>query len=574
MMLALLVIVPLAGGFLAWFLDRWDPRWSRWTSLAASLGGFGLTLGIWARHFAGSTAVPSGRWLAQTDVAWIPQLNIRFHLAVDGLSLIMLMLTFVLTALAVMASWKGVTARVGFFHFHLMWAAAALAGVFLALDLVLFYFFFEMMLVPLYFLIALWGHERRVRAAVKFFIYTQAAGLLMLVASIGLYFIHGRATGSYTFDYLQLLGTSLSSRAGFWLMLGFFVAFAVKLPAIPLHSWLPDAHTEAPTAGSVILAGLLIKVGAYGMLRFMFPLFPHASFRFASVGMALGVAGILYGGLLAFAQTDLKRLVAYTSVSHMGFVLLGIFAWNELSLQGVILQIVCHAFSTGGLFIIVGALEERLGTRDLTKMGGLWALVPRFGGSTMILAMAALGLPALGNFVAEFLILLGTYRVSPPAAIIASVGLVLATVYSLWMIQRVFHGRLAPEAARSVAQSRADASPASMQQRRAAGRPSGAASKTSPGRRMPDLSAREIAMMAVCVIVILWLGLYPQTFIRTAKPTVDSLQQLAIPATSTTVPTAVTISARGTRAAAVPLGGEATNLTKEASSKSLFEAKR
>ena len=500
MILALLIIIPLAGGFLAWILGNRHPRWARLTALAFSLGGLGLTLAIWARHFLGSPAVAVGSWVEQIDAPWIPQLGIRFHLAVDGLSLIMLMLTFALTALAVAASWKGVTSRVGFFHFHIMWAAAGLAGVFMALDLVLFYFFFELMLVPLYFLIVIWGHERRVNAAVKFFIFTQAAGLLMLVAIVGLYFVHGRATGSYTFDYLQLLGTSLSSRAEFWLMLGFFLAFAVKLPAIPLHSWLPDAHTEAPTAGSVILAGLLIKVGAYGMLRFMFPLFPQASSHFANIGMALGVAGILYGALLAFAQSDLKRLVAYTSVSHMGFVLLGVFAWNELALHGVILQIVCHAFSTGGLFIVVGALEERLGTRDLRRLGGLWASIPRFGGVSMFLAMAALGLPALGNFVAEVLILLGTYQVSPPAAIVASVGLVLATIYALWMIQRVFHGSPAPQEADS----------------------------PSSGRRLTDLSAREIGMMAVCVIVVLWLGLYPQTFIRTAQPTVDSLRQLTV----------------------------------------------
>jgi len=500
MMLALLVIIPLAGGFLAWILGHWDPRWSRWTALASSLAGLGLASAIWARHLGESSAVTTGAWVEEVDVAWIPQLGVRFHLAVDGLSLIMLMLTFALTALAVASSWKGITARVGMFHFHIMWAAAGLAGVFMALDLFLFYFFFEMMLVPVYFLIALWGHERRVKAAVKFFIFTQAAGLLMLVAIIGLYFIHGRATGSYTFNYVQLLGTSLSSRAGFWLMLGFFLAFAVKLPAPPLHSWLPDAHTQAPTAGSVILAGLLIKVGAYGMMRFMFPLFPDASLRFANIGMALGVVGILYGALLAFAQTDLKRLVAYTSISHMGFVIVGVFAWNELALQGVILQIVCHAFSTGGLFMMAGALEERLGTRDMTEMGGLWALLPRFGGVSMVLSMAALGLPALGNFVAEFLILAGTYRVNRPVAIIASLGLILATVYALWMIQKVFHGRAVPDDAHLA----------------------------SHGRRLADLSAREIAMMAACVIVVLWLGLYPQTFIRTSKPAVDSLQQLTI----------------------------------------------
>jgi NADH-quinone oxidoreductase subunit M len=380
-----------------------------------------------------------------------------------------------------------------------MWTAAGLAGVFMALDLFLFYFFFEMMLVPLYFLIAIWGHENRLRAAVKFFIYTQASGLLMLIAILGLYFVHGRNTGVYTFDYLQLLGGALSSQESLWLMLGFFAAFAVKLPVIPLHGWLPDAHSQAPTAGSVDLAGLVIKVGAFGMMRFMFPLFPESSFDLSGVGMALGVAGILYGAVMAFSQTDLKRLVAYTSVSHMGFVLLGIFAWNGLALQGVVLQIVCHGLSTGGLFILVGALDERLGTRDLAKMGGFWGIWPRMGGVGMFLAMAALGLPALGNFLADFLILLGAYQVNRPAAIIASVGLVFSTVYALWFVQKVFHG------------------------------PDPPTDRSSNRPLWGDLDRREIVMMAVVLVVILWLGLYPQTFVRTMTQTSDSLLQLAVP---------------------------------------------
>ena len=251
--------------------------------------------------------------------------------------------------------------------------------MFTALDLFLFYFLFEMMLVPMYFLIAMWGHERRVYAAVKFFLFTQIGGLLMLVSILALYVIHGRQTGVYTFDYLQLLGTHLSLATATWLMLGFFAAFAVKLPAVPLHTWLPDAHTQAPTAGSLVLAGLLIKIGAYGMIRFMVPLFPQAAFRAAPVFMGLAVLGILYGAVLAFAQHDLKRLVAYTSVSHMGFVLLAIFAWNTLALQGAVLEIVCHAFSTGALFAIVGLMQERLHTRDMDKMGGLWLTAPAPG---------------------------------------------------------------------------------------------------------------------------------------------------------------------------------------------------
>ncbi len=525
MTLVLLIAIPLAGGLLAWLLSRWSEQWPRWTALATSAAGFGLALSVWVRHFTGGAVPGSGRWLEQIDAAWIPSAGIHFHLAVDGLSLIMLMLTFALIALSVAASWRGIRRRVGLFHFHLMWAGAGLAGVFMALDLLLFYFFFELMLVPLYFLIALWGHEHRVKAAYKFFIYTQASGLLMLVAILGLYFVHGRESGLYTFDYLQLLDTNLSPQAGMWLMLGFFAAFAVKLPAIPLHSWLPDAHAEAPTAGSVILAGLLIKVGAYGMLRFMVPLFPEASLRLADLGMALAVAGVLYGAFMAFAQTDLKRLVAYTSISHMGFVLLGVFVWNELALQGVMLQIICHAFSTGGLFIVAGALEERLGTRDLARMGGLWAQLPRFGGVTMFLAMAALGLPGLGNFIAEFLILLGAYKVSPPAAITAAVGLVLATVYALWLVQRVFHG----PGARSLATERHEEN--NVADAGGTGR-----ARVKQSDRFADLSLREIVMMATVVIVILWLGLYPQTLIRTVKHGVDPLlQPSSLPVAAQTV---------------------------------------
>jgi NADH-quinone oxidoreductase subunit M len=373
-----------------------------------------------------------------------------------------------------------------------MWAAAALVGVFTALDLFLFYLFFEMMLVPFFFLIALWGHERRRRSALKFFIYTQAGGMLMLVSLVALYFLHGRESGLYTFEYLDLLGTPLSSGEAVLLVLGFFVAFAVKLPALPLHGWLPDAHSQANTAGSVMLAGLLIKVGAYGMLRFLWPLLPGAFFHLRYVAMGLGVAGILYGAVLAFAQTDLKRMVAYTSVSHMGFVLLGIAAWNDLALQGVVLQIVCHAFSTGGLFLVAGMVEERVGTRELGGMGGLWARLPVLGGFGMFLAMAAMGLPGLGNFVAEFLVLLGTFPVSAPAAIVASLGLVVSTVYAVWMVQRVFHGPEAPGTAR-------------------------------PSGWRPQLSPREIVMLGIAIVVILWLGLYPQALVRTMNSTTDLL---------------------------------------------------
>ena len=303
-----------------------------------------------------------------------------------------------------------------------MWVLAGIVGVFLAVDLFLFYFAWELMLIPMYFLIVIWGHERRVYAAMKFFLFTQFSGLLMLIAILALYFIHHQATGVYTFEYSELLGTQLSPGAELWIMLGFFVAFAVKLPVVPLHTWLPDAHTEAPTAGSVILAGLLLKTGAYGLLRFVIPLFPHAAHEFTPVALVLAVIGIVYGAVMAFSQTDLKRLVAYTSVSHLGFVLLGIFSWNPLALQGAIMTMICHGLSTGALFILVGGLQERIHTRDLERMGGLWTVAPRLSGAALFFSLASLGLPGLGDFVGEFLVLLGSYKISVTITVVASLG--------------------------------------------------------------------------------------------------------------------------------------------------------
>jgi NADH-quinone oxidoreductase subunit M len=285
-----------------------------------------------------------------------------------------------------------------------------------------------------------------------------------------------------------------------WLMLGFFIAFAVKLPVVPVHTWLPDAHTEAPTAGSVILAGLLLKTGAYGLLRFVLPLFPDAARAFAPVAMTLGVIGILYGAVLAFAQTDLKRLVAYTSISHLGFVLLGVFALNELALQGAVMQMLCHGISTGALFILAGALQERIHTRDMDNMGGLWAAAPRTGGAALFFALASLGLPGLGNFVGEFLVLIGTYRVSIVLTAIAALGLIVATIYSLWIIQRVFYG------------------------------------EKKANIVFADLSAREMIVMLAMVVSLVWLGLYPQTVLTTARYSLNRLQRNAAAQTELPVP--------------------------------------
>jgi NADH-quinone oxidoreductase subunit M len=495
------ILIPAVAAPVAWLLGRARPALARWTAVAGTAAPLALLAGQWtanagalrasfAAHAAGPAGLVQGSWLAHLKVPWIEPFGISFFLAEDGLTLIVLGLTFALGLFAVLSSWRSVGERTGLFHFMILWTVAALAGVFLSFDLFLFYFFFEMMLIPMYFVIAVWGHERRVYAATKFFIFTQVSGLLMLVAIVALYFIHGRATGDYTFDFTRLLGTPMGSSTAMLLMLGFFAAFAVKLPVFPLHTWLPDAHTEAPTAGSVILAGVLIKIGAYGMIRFMVPLFPQAVHDFRTPAMVLAVIGIIYGAVMAYAQSDLKRLIAYTSVSHMGFVLLGIFAWNTLALQGVILQLVCHALSTGALFIMVGGLQDRIHTRDLGKMGGLWQVAPRMGGTAMFFALASLGLPGLGNFVAEFLILVGTWRVSPWAAVLGAVGLVFATVYALWMMQRAFQG------------------------------------EETHGWRFADLTKREVGMFAAMIAALVALGFYPQPLIVTARQTVVGLEQV------------------------------------------------
>ena len=481
MILLWLIIIPLMGGLAAWILGRNNSSWARWISLASLVADCFLLLSLWLT--AGTPPVlEHGLWLIELNRPWIPQFGISLHLAVDGLSLVLIALTLFLGIISLICSWTEIRERVGFFHLNLLLILAGILGVFLALDLFLFYFFWELMLIPMYFLISIWGHENRVYASIKFFLFTQAGGLLMHLSILALYFIHGRATGNYTFDYALLLGTPLSSTAAFWIMLGFLIAFIVKLPVVPFHPWLPDAHTEAPTAGSVILAGLLLKTGAYGLLRFVLPLFPDAAASISQVMPVLAVIGIIYGAVLAFGQSDLKRLVAYTSVSHMGFVLLGIFAWSHTSLSGAVMQMLAHGVSTGALFIIVGMVQERIHTRELDRMGGFWSSAPRLSGMGLVFALASLGLPGFGNFIGEFMVLLGTYRSNPVITALAATGLVLGAIYSLWIVQRVFHG------------------------------------EQEEGLKLADLTARETGMMAVMILVIFWLGLHPRPVLNTAEP--------------------------------------------------------
>ena len=477
MILVYLIMILLAGAFLAWISGNINQVLPRIISL--------VTLGVNLILIVLSLLqnIPfNNKWLVDIQYDWIPQFGIGIHFALDGLSLLMLLLTFFLGIISVLISWKEINTKVGFFHFNLLLILAGIVGVFLSLDLFLFYFFWELMLVPMYFLIGIWGHENRTKASYKFFLYTQASGLLMFISILALYFVHGNATGIYTFDYIQLLGTHMSASTAMLIMSGFLAAFLVKLPVVPLHNWLPDAHSEAPTAGSLILAALLLKTGAYGLLRFIVPLFPDASVTFAPIGMGLGVLGILYGAKLAFAQTDLKRLIAYTSVSHMGFVILGIFSFNELAYQGVVMQMIAHGISTGALFIMAGQLSERIHTRDITIMGGLWQKAPFMGAIGLIFSMASLGLPGLGNFIAELLILIGAFKANILMSVLACLGLIAATLYSLRILQKVFFGKL------------------------------------NTDWKMNDLSIREKMISVSLVIIIFVLGLYPQPVFDIAKP--------------------------------------------------------
>jgi NADH-quinone oxidoreductase subunit M len=492
MMLVWMISVFFVAGLACWVAQFINTALSKWIALIASVVNFVLSCSLFYQ-FRNAGGGP-GNWLIDFNLSWIPYFGIQFHIALDGLSLVLLLLTSFLGVLAVLCSWTEIKERIGFYYFNLLWTLAGITGVFVAMDLFLFYFFWEVMIVPMYFLIAIWGDSNRRYAAYKFFIFTQAGGLLMLLSILAMYFINGSATGTYTFDYFILKNTTLSLSAGRWIMLGYLAAFVIKLPVVPFHSWLPDAHSEAPTAGSLILAGLLLKTGAYGIIRFVITMFPQNAAEISQWAMLFGVIGIIYGAMLAFAQTDLKRFIAYTSVSHMGFILLGVFTFREMALQGVVMQMLTHGISTGALFAMAGMIKERLHTRDINNMGGLWTGMPAMGGLALVFAMASLGLPMMGNFIAEFLILIDAYEVAPALTIIASIGLVFAALYSLRMIQAVFLG------------------------------------PAKPASHVNDINAREFLVLISLSVAIVILGLYPQPVLDSVKEVVQSLINKNTPA--------------------------------------------
>lgn len=478
MILIWLLAILIAGAILSWLLAKLRPVLARAIALAAVTADLALALFLAVRDMS-AVQIAGNHWLEEVNLSWIPQTSIRFHLGLDGLSLLLVLLTLFLGVIAVLISWTEITSAVGFYHFQLLLILSGILGVLLSLDLFLFYFSWELMLVPMYFLIAVWGREGRVYAATKFFLFTQLSGLLMLIAILALFFAHHQATGIYTFEYQDLQGTQLSPHAALWIMLGFLAAFAVKLPMFPFHTWFPDAVAEASTATNLVLASLMSATAAYAMIRFLLPLFPEAVRAAAPVIIVLAVIGILYSAVLAFSQTNLVRLIAYASIGHLGFVLLGIFAGNRIALRGAVVTVIAHGISIGALFLVAGALERRLQSRELASMGGLWDTVPRLGGAGLFFALAALGLPGMGDFIGEFLILIGTYQAHVAAAAIAACGVLAATFYALRFVQKAFQG------------------------------------PNVHSRHLKDLALREGFVLGALMIVLLWLGLYPQPVIRT-----------------------------------------------------------
>jgi NADH-quinone oxidoreductase subunit M len=488
MLLSLIVFLPLAGALLVLLAggsgDRRDREpLVRTLALAVSLVTFAATLYLWWRFDPANAG-----FQFEERHAWIPAFGIQYDIGVDGISLLLIVLTGFLTPLALLSSWESVHKGVKAFSFSILALETAMLGVFVSIDLFLFYVFWDAMLIPMYFLIGVWGYERRIYAAVKFILYTMAGSVLMLVAIIALAWAYADANaGAMSFNLLDMYGLPLSDRFQTWAFLAFALAFAIKVPLFPFHTWLPDAHVEAPTAGSVILAGVLLKMGTYGLLRFAFPLFPGAALYFAPYIALLAVIGIVYGALVAMVQPDMKKLVAYSSVSHLGFVVLGLCAMNVQGVQGAVYQMLAHGVSTGGLFMIVGMLSDRRHTRLISEYGGIKAVVPRLVAAFLLITLASVALPGMNGFVGEFLILIGSFRWNQTLAIVAATGVILSAVYMLWMFQRVNYGPLTNE----------------------------------KNRDMPDITPREWSMLVPTVAMAILMGVAPAWFLRPMEPAVN-----------------------------------------------------
>jgi NADH-quinone oxidoreductase subunit M len=480
-LLSIVLFTPLAGAILLVFVNRRHEDAVRWIANAFGVAGFAVSLPLWFRF------QPFGApWQFVERVEWIPSIGATYFLGVDGFSALLVLLTTLLGAIAVLSSWTAVTERVKEYYIVLLVLQSALIGTFVALDALLFFVFWEAMLVPMYFLIGIWGGGRRLYSAIKFFLFTLAGSVVLLLGILGLYFFNHAATGAYSFDITLFHQLSIPPGLQKWIFLALLAGFAVKVPLVPLHSWLPDAHTDAPTAGSVMLAAIMLKMGTYGFFRFSLPILPDASRYFVPMMAALALIGILYGALVALAQSDWKRLVAYSSVSHMGMITLGMFALTPVGITGSLVQQINHAISTGAMFLIVGVIFERRQTREISEYGGLSKVMPVFATVFLVMTLAAIGLPALNGFIGEFLILQGVYVVHKTWTAVAALGIVLSASYMLWLYQRTMFGRI--------------------------DNPANAALK--------DLNAREIATFVPLVALAIWIGLYPEPVLRRLQSSV------------------------------------------------------
>jgi NADH-quinone oxidoreductase subunit M len=505
-LLTILILLPVLGAVSVVGHQMFWKQEShlKWVTLFWTLVNFALSLFLILDREAASA---SGFFFEQ-NVPWIRAINTNYHVGVDGLSLWLVVLTTFIMPIAVLSTWHAVEKRPTAFYAFLLLLESAMIGVFCSLDLLVFYLFFEASLVPMFFLIGIWGGENRIYAAVKFFIYTALGSLLMLAAIIALYYVHADQTGTGTFDYVTLLnslntGTLVfAPQTGMLLFLAFALAFSIKVPLFPFHTWLPDAHTEAPTAGSVILAAVLLKMGTYGLMRFNFTLFPEASHELAWIFIILAIIGIIYGALVAMVQPDIKRLVAYSSVAHMGFVMLGMFSFTEMGMQGALYQMLNHGISTGALFLLVGFIYERRHTRAISEFGGIASVMPVYATIFVITTMSSIGLPFLNGFVGEFLTMVGMWTSTTlpirggvnwnyVATMFAGTGVIFAAVYLLWMVQRVFFGKT-----------------------------------TNPSnRKLIDLTPRELGLIAPLLFLMVFMGVYPRPFLDRSREAVVAIEQ-------------------------------------------------
>ncbi|MEC7641239.1 MAG: NADH-quinone oxidoreductase subunit M [Nitrospinota bacterium] len=484
MFLTFVTFLPLAGAVVLAFFPKDKDGMIKQFALAVAIADFLLSLLFYGKF---NLSTPDMQFAY--SVPWIEAWGISYSIGMDGISLLLYLMTTFLTAVSILASWN-VTKYVKEYMIAMLALSTGMLGVFVAMDFFLFYVFWELQLVPMYIIIGVWGGPRRVYAAIKFFLYTAVGSLLMLVAIIFIYFQYALQTGVFTTDILAItehLNIYLDTQK--WLFMAFFLAFAIKVPMFPFHTWLPDAHVEAPTAGSVILAGVLLKMGTYGFLRFNLPLFPHASNEFVPFIAVLSLIGIIYGALVSLVQEDLKKLVAYSSVSHLGFVMLGIFAFNHYGIQGALIQNINHGLSTGALFLLVGMIYDRRHTRLIKEFGGLSKQMPKYAICFMIVALSSIGLPGMNGFVGEFLILLGIFQVNALYAALATSGVIFAACYILWMFQRVMFMEL----------------------------------KNPKNANLDDLSFRELCLLVPIIVLIFWIGLYPKPFLKTFDASVTHL---------------------------------------------------